>query len=158
LPSKVKSSTVGQWAAGQQEVLVGYQTSALDKLHEQKQFYSSALKSWMEADSLQEFLTHLEETYGVRWNASLSHLARQFYDQCSRFPVVDDALYYVAFGLSEGSEQVSKAMMTAWQELKVLSPRQYMTLLRRKLGVYWHDSLRDKARALHSIASVEEEI
>jgi hypothetical protein len=155
LPSILKNSSVGQWAAGQQEVLVSCQTFALDKLQEKKTFYTSAFKSWLEADSIQEFIAHLEETYGTRWNASLSQLARQFYDQCSRIPGVEDTLYCVAFGMNEGSEMISKAMMTTWQELRELSSRKYLDLLKKKLGLYWNDSVRDRARVFYSIAALE---
>jgi hypothetical protein len=158
LPSKAMNSSVGRWAVGRQEVLVSYQTFAFDKLQEKKTFYTAALKSWFEADSIQEFIAHLEETYGTRWNASLSHLARQFYDQCSRIPGVEDTLYYVAFGLSEGSEIVSKAMMTTWQELRELSPRKYTVLLKKRLGLNWDDSVRDRARVFYSIAALEKDL
>lgn len=155
IPSNIMNSKIGTWAFHQQELLNGYQNIALDKLHEQKQFYVSVARSWLKADSIEEYIRHLEDEYGSRWNASLSRLARQFYDQCSRIPMVEDALFYVAFALSEGSEQISNAMVAAWQELKVLSPRSYVTILKKKLGGYWNEDLRERARVFYSIASVD---
>lgn len=155
IPTKVVDSQIGKWAYRQQKVLAGYRETALSSLQSKKLFYTSALKSWAQADSVEEFIGHLEGTYGKSWNSSLSQFARQFYNQCCRIPMVDDALYCVAFGLSEGSEHISSAMVAVWRDLRELSMRQYVIGLRDKLGVLWNESLRDRALVFYSIASID---